>query len=55
MKSYRVQFKIWAYSYFTHPFSWSRWCDIQTFSYGSDAYLLQGKSNKNSNAKKNLE
>jgi hypothetical protein len=48
----KVIFKIWLYNYITAPFSWSRWADISSFSFGSDAYLLQGKVNKNSNAKK---
>jgi len=39
-------------SFLTHPFSWSKWVDISTFSFGSSAYLLQGKVNKNSNSKK---
>lgn len=39
-------------SFLTHPFAWSKWVDICTFSFGSCAYLLQGKVNKNSNSKK---
>lgn len=34
------------------PFSWSKWVDIQTFSFVGNAYLLQGKVNTVSNAKK---
>jgi hypothetical protein len=33
------------------PFSWTRWVDIDTFSYSSEAYLLQAKKNRKTNAK----
>lgn len=39
-------------NYLSAPFSWSKWVDIDTFSFGGDAYLLQGKVNNNSNAKR---
>lgn len=48
---FKTQFKIWWISYITAPFSWSRWTDICTFSYGGTACLLQGKLNKRTNAK----
>lgn len=35
-----------------HPFSWTPWVDLKTFSYGGDAYLLQGRKNTISNAKR---
>ena len=47
-----IDFKIWFSNYFLALFSWSRWVDVDTFSFGSNAYLLQGKINKRSNAKK---
>ncbi len=34
------------------PFSWSKWVDIQTFSFLGEAFLLQASVNKISNAKK---
>ena len=46
-----TQFKTWWINYLMHPFSWSRWTDIITFSYAG-AYLLQGKVNSRSNSKK---
>lgn len=47
-----LEFKIWAINYFIAPFSWSRWTDISIFQYGNSSYLLQGKLNRRSNAKK---
>jgi len=47
-----VQFKQWALMYFLAPFSWSKWIDIDTFSFGGSACLLQGKVNTRTNAKK---
>jgi hypothetical protein len=38
-------------NYLLFPFGWSRWVDLTTFHFGS-GYLLQGKKNKYSNAKK---
>jgi hypothetical protein len=35
-----------------HPFSWSKWVDIQTFSFLGEAFLLQAKINKVSNLKR---
>ena len=48
----KTQFQIWAINYFLAPFSWSKWTDISTFEYGDGGYLLQGKVNKRTNAKK---
>lgn len=48
----KTEFKIWWINYFMHPFAWSRWCDICTFNFGYTPYLLQGKLNRRSNAKK---
>lgn len=48
----KTEFKIWWTNYWLAPFSWSRWADIQTFSFGCSAYLLQGKVNSKTNAKK---
>ena len=48
----KTQFRIWWINYFISPFSWSRWTDITTFSYGGTACLLQGKCNKSTNAKR---
>lgn len=48
----RTQFKLWWIHWLMAPFSWSRWTDISTFSYGDSAHLLQGKVNRRSNAKK---
>ena len=50
-KVVRTDFKIWFVNYFLAPFSWSRWTDISTFDYAG-GYLLQGKVNKRTNAKK---
>ena len=35
-----------------HPFSWSKWVDIQTFSFLGEAFLLQARVNKASNLKR---
>jgi len=48
----KTEFKIWFVNYLLAPFSWSRWTDICTFSFGYSAYLLQGKVNSKTNAKK---
>jgi len=40
------------FDYLLFPFSWSQWEDIETFSFGGSAYLLQGRKNYRSNAKK---
>ena len=50
----KTDFQIWWVNYFLAPFSWSRWTDILTFTYGmvSEPQLLQGKLNKRTNAKK---
>ena len=32
--------------------NWSHWHDIKVFSYGNEAYLLQGKRNIKTNRKK---
>jgi hypothetical protein len=48
----KTQFKIWLVNYLAGPFSWSKWTDINTFEFHGDPYLLQGKVNKVSNAKK---
>jgi hypothetical protein len=48
----KTEFRIWWMHYWMAPFAWSRWADICTFSFGSNAYLLQGKVNRKSNAKK---
>jgi len=48
----KAEFKQWAIMYFLAPFSWSKWIDIDTFSFGMSAYLLQAKVNKSTNAKK---
>ena len=48
----KTQFQIWWINYILAPFSWSRWTDIATFSYGSTACLLQGKCNSRTNAKR---
>jgi hypothetical protein len=48
----KTDFKTWWANYWLAPFSWSRWADICTFSYGDNAFLLQGKVNKTTNAKK---
>ena len=34
------------------PFMWKPWVDITTFTFGYQGYLLQGRVNKISNAKK---
>jgi hypothetical protein len=47
----KTEFKTWWVNYLLAPFSWSRWTDIITFSYAG-AYLLQGKVNRLTNAKK---
>lgn len=47
-----TEFKTWWANYWLSPFSWSRWTDIDTFYYDTHPYLLQGKVNKRSNAKK---
>jgi len=47
-----VEFKNWWISYWLAPFSWSKWSDISTFSYGYKSYLLQGRVNRKTNAKK---
>jgi hypothetical protein len=39
-------------SWFLQPFSWTEWTDISTFAFACDGYLLQGKRNTVSNAKK---
>jgi hypothetical protein len=49
---YHTPFLKWFASYFLAPFSWSRWADITTFSYGNEFYLLQGKVNSRNNSKK---
>jgi hypothetical protein len=49
---YHTSFGNWFINYFLAPFSWSRWTDITTFSYASQAFLLQGKVNSRTNAKK---
>lgn len=49
---FKVQFKIWALHYFAAPFSWSKWVDIKVFNFGHEMFLLQGKVNSRSNAKK---
>ena len=48
----KTQFKIWLVNYLVGPFSWSKWTDINTFEFNSSPYLLQGKVNRVSNAKK---
>jgi len=48
----KVEFKIWLINYILAPFSWSRWTDIKTFQFAYGGYLLQGKVNKKTNAKK---
>ena len=48
---YHTSFGNWLTNYFLAPFSWSRWTDITTFAFGG-AYLLQGKVNSRTNAKK---
>lgn len=48
---YHTPFLKWLANYILAPFSWSRWTDIVTFSYAG-AYLLQGKVNSRTNAKK---
>lgn len=48
----KTQFKIWLINYLVGPFSWSKWTDINTFEFNGCPYLLQGKVNKVSNAKK---
>lgn len=48
---YHTSFGNWFTNYFLAPFSWSRWTDITTFAFGG-AYLLQGKVNSRTNAKK---
>ena len=50
----KVQFKQWIILTMIAPFSWSKWVDISTFSWGSEAYLLQGKVNRRTNAKRFL-
>lgn len=47
----KTEFKIWLVNYLLSPFSWSKWADICTFSFAYNAYLLQGKVNKRTNAK----
>lgn len=47
----KTEFKIWLINYILAPFSWSRWTDITTFAFAG-SYLLQGKVNKRTNAKK---
>lgn len=49
---HKTQFRIWWVHWMLAPFGWSRWTDIQTFGYDGDAFLLQGKVNRSSNAKK---
>lgn len=48
----KTQFKIWLVNYLVGPFSWSKWTDINTFEFHGGPYLLQGKVNRVSNAKK---
>ena len=48
----KTQFKQWIIYRILAPFSWSKWVDISTFSYASCAYLLQGKVNRTTNAKR---
>lgn len=48
----KVEFKNWIIHSILAPLSWSKWCDIQTFMFGSTCYLLQGKLNKVTNSKK---
>jgi hypothetical protein len=48
----KTEFKFWFLNYFLSPFRWSKWKDIDTFTFGTSAYLLQGKLNKGTNAKK---
>lgn len=52
MKDVTVEFKMWLISYLIVPFSWSKWTDISVFTFGHDGYLLQGKVNRISNAKR---
>lgn len=47
-----TSFGNWLTNYFLASFSWSRWTDITTFSYAGEAFLLQGKVNSRTNAKK---
>lgn len=47
----KTEFKIWLINYILAPFSWSKWADITTFPFAG-SYLLQGKVNKRTNAKK---
>lgn len=39
-------------SWILQPFLWGVWVDITTFSFGGECYLLQGRVNLISNAKK---
>lgn len=48
----KTQFKTWLIGYAIAPFSWSRWADICTFTFLGDAYLLQGKVNRQTNEKR---
>ncbi len=48
----KAQFKQWIILRVLAPFSWSKWVDIDTFNYTSYAYLLQGKVNRATNAKR---
>lgn len=50
--SVKVQFKTWWTNYLMAPFSWSKWVDIDTFAFNGMPYLLQGKVNRSTNAKK---
>ena len=47
----KTKYKSWFMNYFLAPFSWSRWTDIDTFSYTAEAYLLQGRVNYRTNSK----
>ena len=47
----KSEFKQWIILRIIAPFSWSKWADISTFSYASEAYLLQGMVNRKTNSK----
>jgi len=48
----RTEFKTWFIGYILAPFSWSAWVDICTFTWASNAYLLQGRVNRRTNEKR---
>jgi len=52
MKKYRTEFSIGIMNMIMAPFAWSNWVDVLTFSFGSNAYLLQAKRNRRTNAKR---